>query len=64
VETALSLKHVGGLGSPSVHQWIYQNLFAPLASPKNASLAYANCYVLLMYAIAYGMYKKRWFLKA
>ena len=64
VETALSLKHVGGLGSPSVHQWIYQNLFAPLASPKNASLAYAICYVLLMYAIAYGMYKKRWFLKA
>lgn len=64
VEEALSLIHPGGRASPSVHEWIYQNLFAPLASPRNASLAYAICYVLLMYAIAYAMYKKRWFLKA
>jgi len=64
VEEALSLVHAGGRASPSVHEWIYQNLFAPLASPRNASLAYAICYVLLMYAIAYVMYKKRWFLKA
>jgi predicted acyltransferase len=64
VEEALSLIHVGGPGSPSVHEWIYQTIFAPLASPLNASLAYAICYVLLMYAIAYGMYRKRWFLKA
>jgi predicted acyltransferase len=64
LEEALSLIHIGGPGSPSVHEWIYQTLFAPLASPLNASLAYAICYVLLMYAIAYGMYKKRWFLRA
>jgi predicted acyltransferase len=64
VEEALSLIHVGGPSSPSVHDWIYQTLFAPLASPPNASLAYAICYVLLMYAIAYGMYRKRWFLRA
>ena len=30
----------------------------------NASLLYAISYVLLMYLIAYGLYKKRWFLKA
>jgi predicted acyltransferase len=64
LEEALSLIHVGGPASPSVHEWIYQTVFAPLASPRNASLAYAICYVLLMYAMAYGMYKKRWFLKA
>jgi len=64
VEEALSMIHVGGPASSSVHEWIYQTLFAPLASPLNASLAYAACYVLLMYAIAYGMYKRRWFLKA
>jgi predicted acyltransferase len=64
LEEALGLIHIGGPGSPSVHEWIYQTLFAPLASPLNASLAYAICYVLLMYAIAYGMYRKRWFLKA
>ena len=46
------------------HQWIYRTLFAPLASPKNASLAFAVCYVLCMYALAYGMYRKRWFLRA
>ncbi|MGA3238985.1 MAG: heparan-alpha-glucosaminide N-acetyltransferase domain-containing protein [Bryobacteraceae bacterium] len=64
VEEALGLIHVAGPASPSVHAWIYQNLFAPLASARNASLAYAICYVLLMYAIAYGMYRKRWFLRA
>jgi predicted acyltransferase len=64
LEEALSLIHVAGPASPSVHEWIYQTLFAPFASPPNASLAYAVCYVLLMYAIAYGMYRKRWFLKA
>ncbi len=52
------------LGYFHIHRWIYENAFAPLASPQNASLAYAICYVLLMYAIAYGMYRKRWFLKA
>jgi predicted acyltransferase len=64
VEETLSLIHIGGPAGPSVHEWIYQTLFAPLASPLNASLAYAICYVLLMYAIAYGMYRKRWFLRA
>jgi predicted acyltransferase len=64
LEEILSLIHVGGPASPSVHEWIYQTLFAPLASPRNASLAYAICYVLLMYGIAYGMYKKSWFVKA
>jgi predicted acyltransferase len=64
LEEALSLIRVGGPGSPSVHEWIYHTLFAPFASPRNASLAYAFCYVLLMYAIAYGMYRRRWFLKA
>jgi predicted acyltransferase len=45
-------------------QWIYHTMFAPFASPKNASLAFAICYVLLMYALAYVMYRKRWFLRA
>jgi len=64
LEEALKLIRVGGRASPSIHEWIYQTLFAPLVSPRNASLAYAICYVLVMYAIAYGMYKKRWFIKA
>ncbi len=43
--------------------WIYQTLFAPLASPYNASLIYAVAYMLAMYLIAYVMYRKRWFVK-
>jgi len=41
----------------SAHVWIYDHLFAPLASPMNASLLYAVTYTLLMYLVAYGMYR-------
>jgi predicted acyltransferase len=50
-----------GGGAVSLHTWIYEHWFAPLASPVNASLLYAVIYTLLMYLIAYGMYRKRWF---
>src|SRR5439155_1429227 len=42
----------------SAHVWIYNRVFAPLASPMNASLMYAVTYTLLMYLIAYGMYRR------
>jgi predicted acyltransferase len=42
---------------------IYQNIFEPIASPLNASLLFAICFVLLMYAVAWFMWKKKWFLK-
>jgi predicted acyltransferase len=63
LEEVLSLVHVDGPATRSVHEWIYQTLYAPFASPRNASLAYAISYVLLMYGIAYGLHKRRWFLK-
>jgi predicted acyltransferase len=49
------------LGETGWHAAIYRTVFAPLASPANASLLYALTYVLLMYAIAYGMYRRKWF---
>jgi predicted acyltransferase len=52
-----------GTAMVSLHQVIYNNIFAPLASPMNASLLYSIAYVLVMFAIAYVMYKRRWFLK-
>ena len=65
VETAFSMIHPDAANPRlSLHGWFYQNLFASWASPMNASLLYAIAYVLLMYLIAYGMYKKRWFLRA
>jgi predicted acyltransferase len=65
LEELMSNIHIGsGLGRVNVHQWIYATIFAPLFSPMNASLAFAICYVLLMYLIAWAMYKRGWFLRA
>jgi predicted acyltransferase len=46
-----------------LHSWAYTHMFAPLASPENASLLYAIAYTGVIYLIAYGLYRKRWFLK-
>jgi predicted acyltransferase len=45
----------------TLHGWLYGHLFAPLASPMNASLIYAITYTLLMYLLAFGMYRRGWF---
>jgi predicted acyltransferase len=50
-----------GAGRVSLHTWIYEHLFAPLASPINASLIFAIVYTLLMYLVAYGMHRRKWF---
>jgi predicted acyltransferase len=42
---------------------LYRTVFAPLASPINASLLYAVTYTLLMFLIACVMYKRGLFLK-
>ena len=42
---------------------IYQTLFAPLASPVNASLLFAIAYVLLHYLLALALYRRNLFLK-
>ena len=51
------------VGSGSLKQYIYRSWFAPLAAPANASLLYSICFVLVIYAVAYGMYRRGWFLK-
>jgi predicted acyltransferase len=50
-------------GATGLHQWLYRNLFAPIASPMNASLLYALAYTGLMFLIAYGLYRRKWFLR-
>lgn len=47
----------------TLHDWLYGNLFAGLASPLNASLLWAIAFVLLMYLLAYGMYRRGWFVR-
>jgi predicted acyltransferase len=59
----LSIK-IEAAGKPtSIQAYLFGNLFSPLASPKNASLLWALMYVTLLYLIAWGMYRKKWFVK-
>ncbi len=43
--------------------WVYGHGFAPLARPANASLMYASGYVLIFLVLAWGMYRKKIFVK-
>ena len=42
---------------------VYGRVFAPLASPINASLMYALAYTSLMFVVAWVLYRRQWFLK-
>jgi predicted acyltransferase len=52
-----------GAETVDLRGWMFHHLFAPLASPMNASLLYAVAYTLLMFVLAYGLYRRGWFLK-
>ncbi len=67
---------VSSAGEPvALKTFLYGKLFAPfaspdtapflasLASPRNASLMWALAYVLLLYGVAWGMYRRKWFVK-
>lgn len=51
------------VGGGSLQEFAFHGAYAFWLSPANASLLYALTYVLLMYAVAYFMYRKGWFLK-
>jgi predicted acyltransferase len=42
---------------------IYTRMFAPLAGPYNASLLYALAYVAVLWAVAWVMYRRGWFVR-
>jgi predicted acyltransferase len=46
-----------------LHDSIYRNVFAPAASPYNASLLWGLAYTGLMFAIAEIMYRRRWIIR-
>jgi predicted acyltransferase len=50
-------------GAISLQAYIYRAWFAPLASPPNASLLYSLAFVAVVYAAAYGLYRRGWFLR-
>jgi predicted acyltransferase len=47
----------------TLHAWVYGHIFAPLLSPRNASLAYAVTIVLLNIVLILPLYRKRIFLR-
>ncbi len=51
------------MGTTTLRVWLYQTIFAPLASPMNASLLYAIVYTLLMYFLALLLWRRKWFVR-
>ncbi|MEP6924707.1 MAG: heparan-alpha-glucosaminide N-acetyltransferase domain-containing protein [Pyrinomonadaceae bacterium] len=47
----------------TLQDWIFNSIFLPLASPINASLGYAICYVLFWLLMMWLLYRKRIFIK-
>jgi len=52
------------VGGAPIGSWIYNHLFASWASPFNASLAFAICFVLVCLALMWILYHRKIFLKA
>ena len=49
--------------SISLKQWIYNTFFTPVLSPYNASFAFALANVLLLFGVAWILYRKKIFIK-
>ena len=66
VARVLGTIHVGGEGgaSTTLKAWLYAPLQALPIAPENASLLFAIAFDLVMFAVAWAMWKKRWFVKA
>jgi predicted acyltransferase len=46
-----------------LQRWIYGTVFAPAASPANASLLYSLAFTAAMFVVAYIMYRRNWFVR-
>ena len=57
-----AIKFSSGGQVVTLHAWL-GSLFGAVASPYNASLLFAISYTLLMYLVAYVMYRRGWFLR-
>ncbi|HRH44214.1 MAG TPA: DUF5009 domain-containing protein [Pyrinomonadaceae bacterium] len=54
----------GKNGEPiSLQGWLFETIFLPLATPINASLIYAVCFVLIWLFIMWILYRRRIFIK-
>jgi predicted acyltransferase len=46
-----------------LQSWIYNNVFAPWASPINASLAFAIAFILVWLGVMWILYRRRIFIR-
>ncbi len=46
-----------------LQEYLYANIFLPIANPVNASLLFAISFVVVMYFFVWVLWKKNWFLK-
>ncbi|MDQ3131881.1 MAG: DUF5009 domain-containing protein, partial [Acidobacteriota bacterium] len=47
----------------SLQKWIFDSIFAPLASPVNASLMFAVSYILFWLFLMWLLYRRRIYIK-
>lgn len=61
----LAIIKIGGPDSKeiSLQQWIFSNVFLPIAEPVNASLLYAIAFLGLWYSLMWLLYRRQIFLK-
>jgi predicted acyltransferase len=65
VKTLILATVTGAAGERvTVYRAIFQKAFAPLASPKTASLLFAGAVLLVLYGLLEVMYRRKWFLRA
>lgn len=57
------LIHTIYISGENIHKKIFDGFFMNILSPYNASLAYAICYMLLLWAIGFYLDKKRIYIK-
>ena len=51
------------LDDTGLHRPIYNAVFVPLASPKNASLLWALTFTASMFLVAWALWRKRWIIR-
>ena len=61
----LSIKiNPGSAAEPvAVQSFLYEKFFAPVTAPNIASLLWALMWVMMLYAVAWVMHRKKWFVK-
>jgi predicted acyltransferase len=52
-----------GSNAITLQTWVHDHWFAPLGQPNNASLGFAICYLGLWTLVAWGLYRKKIFVK-